>query len=110
MNEAIDRLTEEVFCELRRAADTVARFAELADYADEIRHTGRRWADVRDVTLVNLKVYAVRRVTWTSFKRGKVKSADKPVLARWCELGGWRDELGYLRSSTASLDGIQVWV
>jgi hypothetical protein len=103
-------LTEEIYYSLRRAADEAAEKARLVcEFEDMRERIDGRWVDVKDVTLVNLGVYVVRRVRFKEFKRGKIVSAEKPVVARWTTTG-WQDVVGYLRSTTASLDGIQVLV
>jgi len=105
----IESLVDDVFGQLSRRADETARLAELASIVSEIQANGKRWTDVNNVTLVLTAVYAIRRVGYAGKARRRIKFAERPMLARWTT-NGWRDEIGFLKSSTAQLDGIQVWV
>lgn len=106
----LEPLTEEIYYSLRRAADEAAEKAQLVCQYEDLRsRLEGRWVDVGAATLVNLGIYVIRRVRYTTMKRRKLVSAEKPMLARWTT-NGWQDVTTFLRSSSASLDGIQVLV
>lgn len=69
-----------------------------------------KWVDVFNVVLQDNQAYLIRRVTWKTMARRAVEHADRPALARWSTNGPWQVLYGYLRITTASLDGIQVYV